>query len=111
MNHLNSLLLIMLTLLLTACDGSEPSESDISDAINKQFKAQLEQSAGIFDEKDITIRYIKKIGCNKAEDKGGYLCDVDVDIDVKLPFVGTQNQKGVQSLRFVKTDNGWSVVQ
>lgn len=111
MNQLKMILPGIFTLFLFACSGGEPSETDISDAINKQFKAQLEQSAGMFDEQDITVHYIKKVNCNKAEGKGGYLCDVDVNIDVKLPFVGTQNQKGVQSLRFVKTDDGWNIVQ
>lgn len=106
------LLLATIALFAVAsCGSSEPSESDIATALQNQIKAQLEQSNGMFDEEDITVRYIKKVGCSKAQEQGGYLCDVDIDLDVKLPFVGTQNQKGVQSLRFVKTDDGWNVVQ
>lgn len=75
------------------------------------MKAQLEEASGIFKEDDINIRHIKKVGCLKAEGKNGYQCDVDIDLDIKLPFIGFQKQSGIQSLRFVKTDNGWSVVQ
>ncbi len=33
---------------LVGCSGGEPSESDISGAIEKQLKSQLESSGGIF---------------------------------------------------------------
>ena len=96
--HITKTIFVSFTLiLLTACGGREPSESEISNAINKQFASQLEQSSGMFNAEDIKVHHIKKVGCTKADEKSGYLCDVDVDIDVKLPFVGTQKQKGVQS--------------
>lgn len=102
--------LLAIIFALGGCGGGEPSESDISGAIEKQLKSQLESSAGVLKEEDLTINSIKKIGCKEAEGSSGYNCDIDVDIDIKMPFIGKQKQKGVQTLRFVKTDEGWSAV-
>ena len=79
----NVYIALLTTAFLTACGSSEPSESDITNALMNQIKAQLEESSGIFKEEDMTIRHIKKVGCNKAEDQSGYLCDVDIDVSVK----------------------------
>lgn len=112
MKNSNLIIVCSVVMNIIACSGgAEPSENEIKQAMLSQIKSQLEQSSGVFKEGDINVRYIKKIGCHKAEEQGGYLCDVDIDVDLKLPFVGVQNQKGVQSLRFVRTDDGWSVVQ
>ncbi len=111
MKNITLIITVIMTMLLTACGSQEPSEKDISEAIQKQTKAQLEGSTGIFKEEDITIRHIKKIACSEAEGKSGYLCDVDIDLDIKLPFVGVQKQTGIQSFRFIKNDDGWNVVR
>lgn len=112
MKNINLIIVCSVVMNIIACSGgAEPSENEMKQAMLSQIKSQLEQSSGVFKEGDINVRYIKKIGCNKAKEQGGYLCDVDIDVDLKLPFVGVQNQKGVQSLRFVRTDDGWSVVQ
>lgn len=111
MNKVNIGLILLVTTLLSACGSSEPSEKEIADVLINQMKAQLKDSSGIFNEEDITINHIKKVGCTKAKDKAGYQCDIDIDVEIKLPFVGTQKQTGIQSIRFVNTDNGWSAVQ
>ena len=112
MRNISLVMLCTAVINVVACSGGvEPSEDEIKQAMLSQLKSQLEQSSGVFKEGDVKVRYIKKIGCNKVEEQGGYQCDVDIDVDLKLPFVGVQNQKGVQSFRFVKTVEGWNVVQ
>lgn len=101
----------LVTSFLTACGASEPSEKELIAAIEKQLQSKVKDSSGAFSAEDIIVRHIKKLGCSEADGQNGYMCEVDVDIDVKLPFVGTQTQKGVQSLRFIESDEGWRLVQ
>ena len=104
------LFLLLVVSQLVACSG-EPTESDIAAAVTNQLKTQLKSTGGIFNEDDVSINSIKKIGCTEAKEKSGYHCDINVDIDIKMPFIGTQKQQGIQSLRLIKTDNGWEAAR
>lgn len=100
-----------LFLSLTGCSGGgEPSESEISDALANLLRSQIEASSDIFEEDDVNINSIRKVGCVELKETSGYNCDIEVDIDVDMPFVGKQKQQGIQTLRFIKTDQGWSAV-
>lgn len=105
------ILSFVVTSQLLACSGGEPTEGEIAEAMKKQIKIQLETTGDIFKEDDISINSIKKVGCSEAKDKPGYNCDIDVDIDIKMPLIGKQKQQGVQSIRFVETNNGWEAVR
>jgi len=79
---------------LAGC-GSGPSEADVKLAMVKQAEASgARMIAPNYKEE---IDKAKLVGCAKA-DAGGYACDVS-------------NATGrVASLRFVKSDQGWAVV-
>ena len=104
------LFLLLAVSQLVACSG-EPTESEIAEAVKNQLELQLKSTAGIFNEDDISINSVKKIACTEGIEKSGYHCDINVDIDIKMPFIGTQKQQGIQSIRLVKTDSGWKTAR
>lgn len=53
------------------------------------------------------VHEAKKVGCASAEGATGFNCDVE--LDVSAPFVGRAQK--VATIRFVKGNEGWQVVE
>lgn len=83
---------------LAAC-SSEPSESDIQEAVAKEQKATPEIMQGLVPE----IVGVRKIGC-KSDSGQAYICDLEVE----AKQFGSVT-KGVSPVRFVKTGDGWAI--
>jgi hypothetical protein len=105
------LVLAMLTLALTGCSRG-PSAAEVDQAV----RAELEKTNSVmkqlgsmlFGEAGGTqVHEVKRLDCAEARDAAGYNCDVE--IDMTAPLVG--RSKSVASLRFVKTTDGWRVVE
>lgn len=106
---------VIAALGLTACSiGGEPSESDIE----KAFRAQTAKDAATIAAtipvvpgeplfKPPQIHSLKKLGCAAAKDTPGYRCDVEIDMTVSAPFIGTRRSKNVVPMRLVKGSDGW----
>lgn len=108
MNRLRLHAILMASLLAAGC-SSGPSESDITDAINKQNSASQAAASKVMgksaDAMKTQVLSVKKIGCK--EDGAAYLCDIEMH--VKAPIVG--EQKSTTKARFVKGSNGWTISQ
>ncbi len=91
--------------LLVAC-SAEPSDQDISAALQETLSQAKVGMGPVADALSPTITNVKKIGCARSE-RGGYLCDVEFDVSGGL-VAGTQHL--VNSSRFVRSSRGWSVL-
>jgi len=89
-------LIATFTLALAAC-SSAPSETDMRQALDEQYKALAMLSDG-----KSPIEELERIGCEKSGD--AYLCDVRMTL--KLPMVGKQTT--TSRVRFIKTSKGWA---
>lgn len=102
-----SLILTVLIASLTACGGGgEPSEDDISDAMRRTIESRIASNSALNSD-NYKIYSISKKSCVSAGDKAGYNCDVE--IDAEQPMIG--RRKATQSLRFIHTDDGWTMTQ
>lgn len=98
--------------LLSACSGGEPSEKDIQAVIKAGYDRSAESartmSGGVLPDSMLPQFFgAKKIGCAEAQGSVGYNCDIE--IDASKPIVGRSQE--MVNLRFVKSDNGWIIVQ
>ena len=94
--------------MLTAC---QPTDSEIHSAVQREVdktNQQMVDMVGAKESQDYKLKLIstKKIDCKEATGQGGYVCDVETEID--NPFLG--KQKKVVSSRFVKASEGWTLV-
>jgi len=65
MNKISKLIAVSIFLsLLAACSG-EPSESEIKDAMHKDFAQAIEASKGLLDKDSIVVNSIKKLNVLK----------------------------------------------
>jgi hypothetical protein len=88
--------LLVLTLGLTACGESPPSDSEARAALTNSFRAA---GLGVDDaQSKKQLEAIKVSACAKAQGKPGFNCD----------FTGVL---GMTSARFVKGSDGWQVAQ
>ncbi|HEX5658746.1 MAG TPA: hypothetical protein VFX59_16215 [Polyangiales bacterium] len=97
--------LALLCLVSMSC-SSEPSEGDLTQALqptNENPKiAAAAKSMGLNTE----LHGLKKLGCEKTEQDNAYLCDVEMDMTA--PMVG--RRKVPARLRAVSSDGRWVVV-
>lgn len=95
--------IILSTFLLAGCD-SEPSENDISNALNKSIESGNSAIKAI--NPDVSqamlrkLNSVKKIDCIKESDKT-YKCNAEININ---------NENRTTPIRLLKTDDGWKVV-
>ena len=101
------------SIMLAACSG-EPSSADVKAAFEQaiaQVNRATQAIAGSSDSArkmlQTTLYDAKKIACKKADGYPGYRCDVEIDIE--SPLIGRTKQ--VDSVRLVKGDKGWQVMQ
>lgn len=89
---------------ISACGGA-PSNSDIKTAFNNQIKADTKAMPQFTSMYKVEIKDVKKIGCKENGEKA-YVCDVELFVSNN----GVEN-KGIKSMRFVKSSDGWSLSQ
>jgi hypothetical protein len=92
--------LLALLLLLSGCSDG-PSAGDIKAAI--QRAAPLLMGASM-----VTIEDVSNVDCKEAQGKPGYVCSYTV-----TAFILALKQRitNVFEGRFVKTENGWNLMQ
>jgi hypothetical protein len=108
--------LVVLTFAILSACSNEPSETDISRAVEKQIDQMNstvkgmagalvggQSTAKLGDAFAYKVISLRKLGC-KA-DGAAFVCDVEMDTEA--PFVG--RQKSVRPLRLVKASDGWQV--
>ncbi|CAE1143068.1 hypothetical protein ACWA06_08355 [Serratia rhizosphaerae] len=110
MNKIISAAILGTAFLLSGC-SSEPSESDITKAIQASFdesNKQREELVGEIAKKEenrVSLISARKISCSKSGDKK-YNCEVEME--TKMPLVGTS--KSISPLQFIKDDGRWRLV-
>jgi len=72
------------------------------DTVNAVFGAFSGKEGGL----SLTIENVQKLACQKAEPQPGYNCDMIVHMKM-----GEHQQQQQQSARFVKSDQGWLIVE
>ncbi len=97
------LLPILACALLAAC-SPEPSEQEISDALQSTMDQAKAQIGALGNTMVPTIRNVRKIGC-KSADQGGYACDIEYDVSGGLT---SGSRHVVNSGRMVKSSKGWT---
>jgi hypothetical protein len=100
--------LIFLTLgasVLTACGGSEPSESDIRQAFEQQAQGVNGLLGGLTGQK-MEVLSLTKHQCKGKQDSTAIVCSFT--IKMKVPVIGESEQTTEQA--FIKGDNGWRIV-
>lgn len=110
-NKLLLILAMVIAMAVSACTGnSEPTEKEMAAAVTKLLNTSINKLNDFTKELTgsdtidaIEIKKLKKLSCQKATEKPGYVCDVDMTYDRPV-FGSTSNQI---TLRFVKTDDGW----
>jgi len=94
---------IISSFLLAGCD-SEPSENDISNALNKSIESGNSAVRAINPNAPEamlrTLNSVKKIDCIKESDKS-YKCNTEIVINDK---------NRITSLKLLKTDDGWKII-
>lgn len=94
---------ILSTFLLAGCD-SEPSENDISNALNKSIESGNSAIRSINPNASETmlrtLKSVKKVDCQKESDKS-YKCNAEVAIN---------NENRMTQIKLLKTDDGWKVI-
>jgi hypothetical protein len=94
---------IISSFLLAGCDN-EPSEQDISVALNKSIESGNSAVRAI--NPDVSqamlrkLNSVKKIDCAKESDKS-YKCNAEISIN---------NENRTTSVTLLKTDDGWKAV-
>ncbi|WP_301211165.1 cell wall-binding protein [Yersinia sp. 22-579] len=95
--------IILSTFLLAGCD-SEPSENDISNALNKSIESGNSAIRAInpnaSQEMLRKLNSVKKIDCIKKSDKT-YKCNAEVAIN---------NENRTTSVTLLKTEDGWKAI-
>jgi len=95
--------------LVAACE-SEPSEAEMTAAINQTYASINSDVGGIgnFIKKDLStkVKSLKKFGCAQAKGKPGFLCDFEVTISSPI-----RDETKKETARFVKSDKGWSMME
>ena len=95
---------MLCTMLLLAGCSSGPSDEDIRAALQPQLDALNQIAAGTGERAE--LHSVKSLGCEKAKEGQGFICDVEADIS--RPMLG--RAKTVSQARFIKTDDGWRMV-
>jgi|GEM_PF-1936827 len=115
--YLNSKTIVVVTVLI--CTGllagcsKEPSEDDIKTA----YRNEVEQTNTLAhrlggDALSIKVNDLKKLGCKATDQKGQYLCQVE--IDTTLPLLGLQHTNTSLTLGQGDTGHGqqgWVVIR
>lgn len=83
--------------LLAGCGG--PSNSDVE----KELGDTLVKGGA-------KVHSVKNLGCVAAQGANGYLCDVQTDVTVKMPFVGPMRKASTGKVRLVNVDGKWTIV-
>lgn len=91
---LSFLSVLALTFFLAGCN-SEPSDADISQAMQK-----------FMNDMHGTLNSSKKLACKDKESDGSYLCSVE--FNAKLPIVG--DNASTLELKFIKSDDTWKAM-
>ena len=103
--------LVPVSLFIAGCSG-EPSEADIRAVYEAEIARSNEQMINLGGEQAANLlgkselHSITKLACKEADQTSGYNCDVEVDMSV--PLLGRSTQ--MRTRRFVKSDNGWVVI-
>jgi len=95
----------VVVLLLAGC-SSGPSDSEIDAAIRMQFDEMNKMTSQMGMGESTKLHSAKSLGCKKATEGQGYVCDVE--LDVSMAMLGRRS--GVSPIRFVKSDDGWRAV-
>lgn len=105
------------SLTLAGCFGGEPGPGDILDAIQKheEFRLLVEMNVNLGNPgrsipyaEIIKRASIDKLGCAKAQNAQGYVCDFRFGLrDPK----GTVHYNAPAKARFINTSSGWAAVQ
>lgn len=94
---------IISSFLLAGCD-SEPSEQDISVALNKSIESGNSAIRAInpnaSQEMLRKLNSVKKIDCVKESDKS-YKCNAEISIN---------NENRTAPVKLLKTESGWKVI-
>ncbi|CAI1157942.1 Uncharacterised protein [Serratia rubidaea] len=96
--------------LLSGC-SSEPSESDITKAIQESYDESNKQREELIGElakeesNRISLVSARKISCSKSGDTK-YSCEVEME--TKMPLVGIS--KTISTLQFIKDSGKWRLV-
>ncbi len=112
MKKLRILTATAIVVVLAGCN-SEPSETDITQAVQKNIdaaNAQIQKMAGSALRTDgfmTKLNSLRKISCDQTGKGNQYNCQAEVDITA--PFVG--ERKSVTRISLVKDNDGWDVVQ
>ncbi len=89
--------------ILSGCD-SEPSEKDISSALNKSIESGNSAiraiNPNVSQEMLRKLNSVKKIDCIKETDKS-YKCNAEISIN---------NENRTTPVKLLKTDDGWKVI-
>ena len=102
---------VFVSVLIAGCSG-EPSEADIRAVYEAEIAKTNEQMINLGGEQAANLlgkselHSITKLACKEADQTSGYNCDVEVDMSV--PLLGRSTQ--MRTRRFVKSDNGWVVI-
>jgi outer membrane murein-binding lipoprotein Lpp len=95
--------IILSSFLLAGCD-SEPSENDISNALNKSIESGNSAVRAINPNAPEAmlrkLNSVKKIDCIKESDKS-YKCNAEVSIN---------NENRTTPVNLLKTDDGWKAI-
>jgi hypothetical protein len=104
--------------LLASCSG-EPSEQDISSALDTAMRAEQQQLKGLTaglagngaptpldDMLDVTISNLEKVGCQENGEKA-YLCDIRYTITGSI--FGKQGKPMAGPIRLISASDGWVI--
>ncbi|MGE0030879.1 MAG: hypothetical protein AB7T20_07145 [Steroidobacteraceae bacterium] len=109
------LLCVIAGVVISAC-GGEPTESDLQLAFQTSVgKAQAMAYAltvprslpELGNLAETELHDVRKLGCQRAKDVAGYVCEVEVD--VTAPLIGRTTQIG--TVRMVRGTDGWQVLE
>ncbi|EFH6731687.1 hypothetical protein RCO01_09320 [Escherichia coli] len=103
-----------LSVLLSGCGQTEPTEAEINNTLKTSFEeanAQISKSAGaagakLLDSMKVKFISARKISCEASGTKNKYNCTVEIESEA--PMVGPQ--KVTTSLPFIKDGDKWIVV-
>jgi hypothetical protein len=92
-----ALLFGLLASVLTGCGSQEPSSADIDKMIRDQ----------VVGTKSIVVHEVRKIGCVRAKNAPGFICDIEVDATAPQFFGTPTRNKKVMKLRIFPDGNDW----
>ena len=94
--------------LLAAC-SSEPSESQLTDAVHEQydkFNQQAQEAMGrVAPEAQFVVHSVRKVACTPVATPPGYNCDVETDMTT--PGIG--RNKSIMHIELETIASGWQV--